>query len=93
MEKYRIIRTVFKGSDMKVSERSLWMEFDAIEDAQAFLMSTANRSWSKGYKTRLDDMFVFIVKNIQTSIKFQIVENNGSRKHQSHRKVRPMHVR
>lgn len=93
MDKYRIIRTVFKGSDMKVSERSLWMEFDAIEDAQAFLTSTANRGWSRGYKTRLDDMFVFIVKNIQTSIKFQIVENNGSRKHQPHRKVRPMHVR
>ena len=85
MDKYRIIRTVFKGSDMKVSERSLWMEFDAIEDAQAFLTSTANRSWSKGYKTRLGDMFVFTVKNIQTSIKFQIVKNNGSRKHQSHR--------
>ena len=85
MDKYRIIRTVFKGSDMKVSERSLWMEFDAIEDAQAFLTSTANRGRSRGYKTRLDDMFVFIVKNIQTSIKFQIVKNNGSRKHQSHR--------
>ena len=80
---FKIIRTVYKGVDMKVSERSLWMEFDAIEDAKSFL--TANRSWSKGYKTRLGDMFVFTVKNIQTSIKFQIVKNNGSRKHQSHR--------
>ena len=98
MKKVQIIRTVFhydldKRKPYKVSERSIWNEFDNEYDAQMFLTATANRGWSRGYKTRLDDMFVFIVKNVQTSIKFQIVENNGSRKHQPHRKVRPMHVR
>ena len=48
MEKYRIIRTVFKGSDMKMSERSLWMEFDAIEDAESFLTASRQQKLEQG---------------------------------------------
>lgn len=77
MKKVQIIRTVFhydldKRKPYKVSERSIWNEFDNESDAQMFLTATANRWWSEGFNTIRNNKSVFIVKNEVSAIKFQI---------------------